>query len=686
MGGRWISFDPLSVSGQLYAFDPASQTWTTLKPMFVAREDLAATTAGGLLYALGGRGVATLNGSVIEPGPVLASMERYDPATDTWTMRAPMPAPRRAFVAGSVNGIVYAAGGIDAGGMTVATLDAYDPATDMWIPKAPMSTPRSFAAAGVIDGILYVTGGVNGSSPVSSMEAYDPVTNTWTTKAPMPAYVGSTAAVVDGVLYVMTSSSAVYAYDPVADAWSAKSPLLPALGGSSRWVFAAASLNGIVYAVGGSHSYPACCNRSVATVDTFVDSLRWSVGTPAVAQIDQNGSVTARAPGTTTVIASSGSVSCGGTCGTYKVYGPSSLELNGPLNGSVLTAPFTVIGWALNPTVPVGTGVNAVHVWAFPAGGGSGIFVGEATYGLSRPDVGAVFGSQFTNSGFSLTAGASLVPGPYMLAVYGRSVLTGTFDVVRTVNVTVAPPVSNPFIDLNSPREGDVTTSSFEVSGWALDVGAPSGTGVDAVHFYVFPNDGAAPGVFIGQGSYGGSRPDVGAIFGARFNDTGFHYTISGLGPGAFMLGVYARSTVTGTFSIVKTIHFTVNATALLAFNPPAAEAVITSPSFIVGGWSIDRAVESTSQSGPGVETLHVYIYPNPGSGQPPIFLGAAGYGYSRPDVAALYGSRYDASGFYMTVVPADFGLGPGVYDIAVHSYSTVSGFNAVAVVRVTLQ
>ena len=34
-------------------------------------------------------------------------------------------------------------------------------------------------------------------------------------------------------------------------------------------------------------------------------------------------------------------------------------------------------------------------------------------------------------------------------------------------------------------------------------------TGVDAVHFYVFPNDGNAPAVFVGQGSYGAARGDV---------------------------------------------------------------------------------------------------------------------------------------------------------------------------------
>jgi len=688
MGGQPTSFDPTTVTNALSAFDPATQSWAGRTPMFVRRRDSSAAAAGGLLYAIGGLGAGTIDGVFLVPGPVLASMERYDPGTNTWTMRASMAAPRTGLVAGSVNGIIYAAGGADAGGTALATLEAYDPATDTWTPRAPMPTPRSFAVGGVIDGILYVAGGSSFTS-LTTVEAYDPATNAWTTKAPLPVSLAtSAAAVADGVLYVMTTSGTVYAYDSVADSWSAKSSLAPAIAASTRAAGAAASLDGIVYAIGGVHNASFCCNHSLATVETFLDSLRWSVATPAVARVDQNGSVMARAPGTTTVIARSGSVSCGGTCGTYKVYGPSSLELNGPTNGTVLSAPFTVIGWALNPGVPIGTGVSTVHVWAFPAGSGSGIFLGEAAYGLPRPDVGAAFGSQFTNSGFSLTGGASLAPGPYTLGVYGRSVLTGSFDVVRTVNVTIAGPVSHPFIDLDSPREGFVVTSSFEVGGWALDTGAPTGTGVDAVQFYIFPNDGAAPGVFIGQGSYGLSRPDVGAIFGSpRYDHTGFHYTISGLGPGAFVLGVYARSTVTGTYSIVKTVHITVNATALMAVNPPVPESIITAPIFDVDGWSIDRSIESTALSGSGVDTLHVYAYPNPGSGAPPIFLGVAAVGLVRPDVAALYGSRYGTSGFHLAVDRSALGLSPGVYNIAVHSHSTVSSsFNNLTVVRVTLQ
>src|SRR6185369_8452687 len=46
----------------------------------------------------------------------------------------------------------------------------------------------------------------------------------------------------------------------------------------------------------------------------------------------------------------------------------------------------------------------------------------------------------------------------------------------------------------------------FNVSGWAIDTGAPAGGGVDAVHVWAFPQNGGAP-VFVGVASYGGARP-----------------------------------------------------------------------------------------------------------------------------------------------------------------------------------
>ena len=312
------------------------------------------------------------------------------------------------------------------------------------------------------------------------------------------------------------------------------------------------------------------------------------------------------------------------------------MSVDTPANGSTASLPFTVQGWAVNRAAWGGTGVDMVHVYATPAGG-TAAFVGQATYGAARSDIGAIFGPEFTNSGFALTV-TTLPAGSYMLTVYARNAATAAFDSAVSANVTVAGPVTNPFIATDTPGHGVTVTSAFEVGGWTIDQGAPAGTGVDAVQVYVVPSGGSLPGIFIGNASYGWSRPDVAAIFGSRFQNSGFHFTITGLGPGTYTLAVYARSTVTGSFSILRTSTFTVSATSLMSIDVPGAESTISGATFAVDGWSIDRNVESTAIAGPGVDALHVYAYPNPATGGgAPVFLGVATVGVARPDLAAIF-------------------------------------------------
>jgi hypothetical protein len=95
-----------------------------------------------------------------------------------------------------------------------------------------------------------------------------------------------------------------------------------------------------------------------------------------------------------------------------------------------------ISGWALDRAVASGTGIDALHVWAYPVGGSAPIFVGVAAYGGYRPDVGAIFGRQFDNTGFTLS-GITLSPGRYDLAVFPHSTGTGRFSTPALRRVTV---------------------------------------------------------------------------------------------------------------------------------------------------------------------------------------------------------------------------------------------------------
>jgi hypothetical protein len=105
-----------------------------------------------------------------------------------------------------------------------------------------------------------------------------------------------------------------------------------------------------------------------------------------------------------------------------------------------LTLPAMVGGWTLDRAAEGDTGIDAVHVWAYPSSGAPPIFAGAAVYGAPRPDVAAAFNRpDFANSGFGLIL-QDLDPGSYMLVVFAHRHGAPSFDVVKTVNIEVQSP------------------------------------------------------------------------------------------------------------------------------------------------------------------------------------------------------------------------------------------------------
>ena len=347
------------------------------------------------------------------------------------------------------------------------------------------------------------------------------------------------------------------------------------------------------------------------------------------------------------------------------------IDAPSPTSITTLSQPFTIAGWAADLSAPTGTGIDAIDVWAYPnpGSGASPIFVGSASYGIQRPDVGAAHGSQFTNSGFSRAVNG-LGAGQYQFVAYGRSTLTGSFDVSRTVTVNITIPTTMPRMAVDAPAVGATVFPSFRVAGWAIDVAASAGTGVDAVDVWAHPASGAA--VYLGSASYGGARPDVGAAFSQQFTSSGYVLNVAHLTPGNYTLVVYARSTVSGTFNNAVSRAIRVAADPLMSIDLPRANTNVSRP-FTVAGWAIDRA----ARSGTGVDAVHIYAIPI--SGGSAVFLGVAAYGGSRPDVGNAFGSRFTNSGFGLTAST----LPAGAYDIVVYARSTVTNTYNARVVRV---
>jgi RHS repeat-associated protein len=218
----------------------------------------------------------------------------------------------------------------------------------------------------------------------------------------------------------------------------------------------------------------------------------------------------------------------------YVTNTPPRIVIEAPTSNGVVSAPFAVSGWAVDPEAASGTGMDTVQVFTCPVActGSNGTFRGMATYGLARPDVATLTGnSRFTNSGFSFTF-STLPVGQYEVQLQVRSTFSARWNVVW-VRFMVA--VSNPHMGLDTLPTS--VAQPFAVTGWGLDAGVPSGTGVDHVQIWVYPNPGSGtPPVFWGTATLGQSRPDVAAVYGSQFANSGYQFTVSGKPPGAYLL------------------------------------------------------------------------------------------------------------------------------------------------------
>jgi hypothetical protein len=196
-------------------------TWTTKAPMSQARGELGVATVNGKIYAIGGCNSTNFSQTNI----IITTNEKYDPVTNIWVSRAPMPRAMWSFAIAAYKDKIYCFGN----GLT----QVYDPAADSWENKTAMPTSRDGVQANVLGDKIYIVGG-DTDSPTNINEVYDPQTDTWGTRAPLPTPVERYAsAVFDGKLYVfgggkaylnLTLGNITQIYNPKTDSWSYGSP------------------------------------------------------------------------------------------------------------------------------------------------------------------------------------------------------------------------------------------------------------------------------------------------------------------------------------------------------------------------------------------------------------------------------------------------------------------------------
>ena len=256
--------------------------WTTKSPMPTGRWLHSLGVVDGKIYVIGG-------GSDYGKG-ALSTVEEYDPVTDNWSTKSEMPTARQGLTSSVVDGKIYVIGGGESptagsygGTESYTTVEEYNPETDTWTTKSPMPTARLFHSASVVDGKVYIFGGSPAYpfTAITAIEVYNPATDTWIQKGNIPRpIITSGNALVDGKIYVMGgdldgNGYRIDEYDPVMNTWNQKATMP-----TNRTDLACSVLDEKIYACGGDSGDDGEYFATVDVYDPATDT--WTEGSPMI--------------------------------------------------------------------------------------------------------------------------------------------------------------------------------------------------------------------------------------------------------------------------------------------------------------------------------------------------------------------------------------------------------------------
>ena len=355
--------------GTVEAYNPANDTWVGRASMPTARSGLAAVLAtNGKIYAIGGT-----NGSTN-----VATVEEYDPTTDHWTGRQPMPTARDGLAAiAGADGHVYAIGGRVPGGINTClnVVEEYDPQSNVWTTRAPMPTARcDFGTAPVDQHSAFAIGGVNGNGNLSAVERMV------LDRLPQIS-AGGPYTVTPGAQISLNASGSDPDNDAVSYAWDLDDNLLYATAGQNAMFSAAGLAAGTVRTVRVRAVDPGGGFGVASTTVTVASAARLAFATqpggaqpgarlnpqPVIQAHDANGTLVAGFNGPVTITrgANPGGGTLGGTTTVNAVNGVASFsDLSISVAGtgytlvassgalqSAASAPFAIIS-PVAPTTP----------------------------------------------------------------------------------------------------------------------------------------------------------------------------------------------------------------------------------------------------------------------------------------------------------------------------------------------
>ena len=227
---------------------------------------------------------------------------------------------------------------------------------------------------------------------------------------------------------------------------------------------------------------------------------------------------------------------------------PPTVVIDAPSAGSTVASTVNLTGWALDNSSSIGTAISKVQVFV------DGVSAGNATYGLSRPDVCNVYPGRpgCPNVGYSLQL-TGLSAGSHTITVSATDSDASPDTGSASVTITVGTPPPSVFID--SPGAGATVGGTINITGWAIDNTSAPGSAISGVQVIV-------DGITVGNATYGLSRPDVCTVYPGRPGcpnvGWGFSLNTATLANGSHVITVKATDSDTtpdtGSASVTVTV------------------------------------------------------------------------------------------------------------------------------------
>jgi len=215
LGGFGGDFPVWVMKSDTFVYDIETDTWSAGTPLPGPRAEHVVVTVGDKIHLIGGRVPTASGGETFDDYIDTAAHSIFDTTIGQWTTGPPAPTRRNSAAAAVIDGKIYVVGGRenriqDDGSQlqhNLAALEVFDPETNRWESRSPMPVSSGGIAAAALDGILYVFGGEQWTPEQTVFAyafAYDPANDSWRKVVDLPqARHGLAAATVGSLIYTL---------------------------------------------------------------------------------------------------------------------------------------------------------------------------------------------------------------------------------------------------------------------------------------------------------------------------------------------------------------------------------------------------------------------------------------------------------------------------------------------------